>query len=247
MYFLIDRKRVVNSFRSLLSLESMKNILLITGEPKMGKSRLLQEFRKLALENDYLISFIDLRAKHKSYSDILNSISNQIGEEYFENYKRISQELLLSSQMNLSRITQVFSILQVHNTDNTETIQVKRQLLKTFVYDLKSIKEKNILIILDTFDQADETIQKWVNENFLPDVQDHKLIIVIAGRALPVLLSSTQDRSESYNLTAVTVDDHREYCDLLGIEVDDNVLSAFHNAFEGTPGLFAEYVTKLKK
>ena len=75
---LIDRVSVSKAFTLMLEGNGTR-VLRITGAEKMGKSRLLREFRKLSSKNwDGCCVLIDLRSKFQSYSDIVFQITQQI-------------------------------------------------------------------------------------------------------------------------------------------------------------------------
>jgi hypothetical protein len=70
---------------------------------------------------------------------------------------------------------------------------------------------------------------------------------VLAGRALPDLPDTLLDSCETYQLPPVSLDDHISYCSSLGINASREIIEAFHEVFDGTPGLFSEYAPKLKE
>ena len=116
-----------------------------------------------------------------------------------------------------------------------------------FCQDLLFSNLANPLVLLfDTFEGASPEIQNWLNEQFIASaLQIPKVYLVIAGRSLPELPSNWQDVCESFSLLQVELDDHIAYCKNLGITASEEIIQAFHTAFDGTPGLFAEYASKL--
>jgi hypothetical protein len=75
---LLDRIPAIKMFTLMLEGNGMR-VLRITSAEKMGKSRLLREFRKLCYEKwNGCCALIDLRSKFQSYSDIFFQLTQQV-------------------------------------------------------------------------------------------------------------------------------------------------------------------------
>ena len=248
---LIDRVAAIQKFTDLLEGANIR-VLRITGAEKMGKSRLLREYRKLSFENwDSHCALVDLRSKFQSYSDVVFQITQQISSLEFKNFSDVQFQIQSAPKVEIKKSSLLFSAMSVvlpdRQKDNDEYI--RHEVISAFCKDLKSANLGFPLVLLfDTFDSASTEIQNWLNEQFISSlIQIPKVFIVLAGRTLPDLPSIWCDTCESYILPPVTLEDHISYCDRLGITVSKEVIRAFHSVFEGTPGLFAEYAPKLKE
>ena len=73
--FLIDRVIAVQKFSDMLEGTSSKRILRIMGAEKMGKSRLLREYRRQSHERlDADCVLVDLKSSFQSYEDVIFQI-----------------------------------------------------------------------------------------------------------------------------------------------------------------------------
>jgi hypothetical protein len=92
--FLIDRIPAIKIFSDMLDETSNKRILRIIGAEKMGKSRLMREYRKLTLEKWMgNCALIDLRLTFQSYGDIVFQITQQTPNIEYTNFSDAQQQL----------------------------------------------------------------------------------------------------------------------------------------------------------
>lgn len=246
---LVDRIEVINIFNSMVDAAQPAHVLRMTGSEKMGKSRLMREFRHIAEDQWHAkCALVDLRSTAQDYNDILFSITEQLGIEYFPNYKSVRENLSTQPRVEVGRVNQLLSALTIY-TEHSENIeaQQKRRLTSSLLQDFKAIPSNSrIVLLLDAFEQASISVQSWINEQLVIGLcRLRNIYIVLAGRTLPQPPVNWEDTCHSYDLLAVSLNHHREYCIKLGIKVSDDTLSAFHEAFEGKPGLFVEYASKL--
>jgi len=250
---LIDRIPAILKFSAMLEGNSGKRILRIIGTAKMGKSRLLREYKRLALEKEkaYCV-LVDLKSKFQNYEDILFQVIRQLSWLEFKNYLGIQQQIIDSNKVEVKGLNLLWSAVSI-NLANTQSDSIdgqnRQRLTSAFCQDLIGIELKKPLIIqFDSFDSANPKIQDWVLEQLIPSLLQISLsYIVIAGRTLPEEKEMWVDYCDSYLLQPVTLQDHITYCNNMGIQTSEDVIKAFHNVFDGIPGLFAEYANKLKK
>ncbi len=79
---LIGRSLATDRFREMLAGSRRERILRVTGDEKMGKSRLMREYRHIAEEEFRAQSaLIDLRSqlKKKNQGNVLDTVCQQIG------------------------------------------------------------------------------------------------------------------------------------------------------------------------
>jgi len=244
---LIDRKPAMNHFVNMLDGTSTKRVLRITGPEKMGKSRLLREYSRLSKEHwRAQCALSDLRSKLQGFDDILFNITQHIGSVYFPNY-RATQGERTQPRIEISRLSQLFSLLNINMAENkTSEEQHRRRITSAFMQDLH-LMPPNIPVILlfDAYEEASANIQDWINEQLISGlIQLPNVYIVLAGRNLPEVPQTWLDVCFSYELPPVLFEDQKDYCIRVGIDLEDDVIRAFHEAFDGRPGLFAEYTSK---
>lgn len=250
---LIDRIQAVQKFNNMLESSSTTRILRIIGEGKMGKSRLLQEFGKLSREKwNAHCAFINLRSKLQGYSKILFEIKVQIPVSDYANFLETQQQILSNPKVEIEKVNLIFSSLSVNMPDqkrNSDDEHIKQQITSSFCKDLHNASlDYPIVLLFDTFDNAGRNVQNWLNEQFFLEIkQIPHVYLVLAGRSLPEPHDALLDVCETYTLPPVTLDDYISYCDHLGINASREIVEAFHNVFNGTPGLFVEYAPKLKE
>lgn len=249
---LIDRVQAIKLFSEML--EGTKNIrvLRIIGAGKMGKSRLLREFRKLMREKwTGNCALIDLRSKFQSYGDIVFQISQQVSIVGYTNFLNTQQQLSSAPKVEVTKSNLLFSTMSVNMPDQrSDSVEeyARQKITSAFCKDISmATLGQPIVLLFDTFDGATVNIQNWLNEQVLVALfQIPKIYIVIAGRELPDLPNILTDNSETYVLPSVSLDDHMSYCSSIGLNVSKEVVEAFHEVFDGIPGLFSEYASKLK-
>lgn len=250
--FLIDRIPAIKLFSDMLEGKSNNRILRIVGAGKMGKSRLLREYRKLTLEKKAGdCALIDLRSKFQNYGDIVFQITQQVPVVEFTNFSNVQQQLSSAPKVEVTRSNLLFSTMSVNmpdQRDDSADEYARQKITSAFCKDISSAKLGHPTVLLfDTFDGASVNIQNWLNEQILVALfQMPNIYIVVAGRELPDLPDILLENSETYELSPVSLDDHMSYCSSLGLNVSQEVIEAFHDAFDGIPGLFSEYASKLK-
>lgn len=250
--FLIDRISAIKLFSDMLDNTSNKRILRIIGAEKMGKSRLLREFKKLMKEKwEGDCALVDLRSKLQGYSDIIFQITQQISTIEYSNYIEVQQKFSPTPKVEIKSLNLLLSAISLNISEpkkDTADEYTRQKIVSAICQDLRSVKPGHpIAILFDTFDEASINIQNWLNEQFLSAMlQIPNVYFVFAGRSLLELPSLWQDICETYILEPVTLDDHLLYCTKLDINISREIIAAFHDAFDGTPGLFAEYASKLK-
>lgn len=246
---LIDRIPTLELFRAMLDGAQHERILRVTGTEKMGKTRLLREYRRIA-EQDYhtRCALIDLRSKLQNHDDFLYAISQQIGVAYFPKYHAVHDDLAQQTSIQVSNIRLILSQFTARSEQDEDRVErQRRRLTDAFVQDLQMMPPSlPVVLLFDAFEQANDTIQAWLNEQFLLGVcQLPHVYVVFAGRQLPEPLASWQSTCCSHELPPVGLEDHRRYCIEIGINVSDETLVAFHTAFDGRPGYFVEFASKL--
>lgn len=248
--FLMDRETTVSIFRGMIEQKSSEHVFRIIGLEKMGKSRVLREFYNISKYEYHAFSaLVDLRSKLQNFADLLFVICEQLGSDHFINFHNIHNDIIAQRKgVEISRTTLIFSTLKVDDKNNKLQDDIlRRQLTNAFLKDISSFPFSVPLVFLfDAFEQADESIQDWINEQLLVGLcQLSNVYVVIAGRQLPEPPISYFHSCKFHELIAVEFEAHKKYCVQVGIDIDEQIINAFYTAFEGRPGLFVEYASKL--
>jgi hypothetical protein len=248
---LIDRLAAMAMFSGMLDGTSGNRLLRIIGAEKMGKSRLLREYRKMVQERwGGNCALIDLRSKFQTYSAIVFQVTQQTPNIRYAEFSEAQAQLFSAPKIELSDLNLFFSKLSVslpdQSSDSAEEY-ARQRITSAFCEDLRSAQlDSPMVLLFDTFDGAAQNTQDWLSEQvLLPLLQIQNIYVVLAGRELPELPGLLASSSKTHTLPPVSLEDHIAYCTSLGINVSREVIEAFHRVFEGTPGLFSEYASKL--
>jgi hypothetical protein len=245
---LIDRIEAVGLFRALLDKKKSARIMRLTGTEKMGKSRMLREYRHIA-EQEYHAhcALVDLRSKLLSHSDLLHVISQQVGP--LPIYGQTRNELSQKPKLDVRGITQILSTMMIGPASDADTNNHQRDRLTTALMDDFRALPQNAVIVLmfDAFEEAPVETQSWINEHLILGLSRlANAHVVLAGRQLPEPIATWQHLAVAYNLPPVELNNHRDFCSQIGVAADDAIIKALHLAVDGRPGLFSELATQLK-
>ncbi len=165
---LIDRVDVMEMFHYFMEASDPVRVLRITGDTKMGKSRLLREFMKIGRDNyNATCILLDLRSMLQSHDDIMYDVVQTIGFDYFLDYQKIYDVIYNHSTVEVSKVQQWFSTMSIKSDIDRSEYRIKR-LLAAFLGDLRRFARDNKLILMfDAFDAASEEVQRWVNEKLI--------------------------------------------------------------------------------
>jgi len=128
---------------------------------------------------------------------------------------------------------------------NSETMRV------AFLDDLDH-SEKPALIILDTYEQANEEAQKWIVQHLIPHVAKRDSVrLVIAGQRAPEIEATCSWANLAVSWELPPINDPRHWCryskDVLGITAySDEQIKAVVDAAEGSPRVLYSLLDNLK-
>lgn len=206
---LIGRSLATDRFREMLAGSLRERILRVTGAEKMGKSRLMREYRHIAEEEFRAQSaLIDLRSQlqKKNQGDVLHIVCQQIGPTSFPQYRTVRDEISTQNTVQVRRVTQLFSRIVIRNESDKDVQEnQRRRLTEAFLQDLKAMPSQLLILLLfDSIEQADTQVRVWVNEHLLLGLSRLlNVYTVIAGRHLPEPSAAWQDLSIDYELPPV--------------------------------------------
>lgn len=246
---LIDRLEAIDVFKIMISGSEKYRHLRLFGIQKMGKSRMLREYREIALrEFNTDCAFIDLRLKTREPIDLLCVICDQIGIDNFPKFHEVYDNYLSQPVIKVEGIRQFLSVFDIKDTKGKSQVEhFRRRMLTAFIQDLKVIPvDQKLLFILDQFDEGDPFVTTWLNEHFMSAIYSFaNIFIIFAGRTLPEPMTTYEDICVSYELPPVTKNECKNYCEDEKIAVSDNQVDTLHRAFKGAPGFFVETVNNL--
>ncbi len=247
---MIDRVPVLEKFSEMLYGTGKERVLRIIGTENMGKSRLLREFRLLSNKKEGVCcALVDLRSKYQDYSDIVFQITQQMHFIEYRHFSEVQQQLLSRQNVNIKGLKTLLSTVSINAQEQRSEDYDRQIITSSFCKDLRLAKfEYPAVLLFDTFDIASPKIQDWVIEQLLSALlQIPNIYVVIAGRSLPPPHAIWDDKCASFELLPVSLEDNIAYCNSLGINASIEIIKAFHDAFDGSPGLFSIYAPKLNK
>lgn len=249
--YLIDRIPELGFFRGIMTKHRRERVLRITGVPKMGKTRLIEEYQRIAKrEFGARCALIDFRGWSQSDAALLYTIGEQIDISFFPELIAAQEKIATSPNIELSGI-HAFSHLSIQSGVDPDKSEHQRGMLTyAFLKDLRAISGLTIVILFDTFEASSDSTRGWLNEQLLVSIkQIPHVVTVLAGKALPTPLVSWKDMAQDFELEPVKdIEEYKQYCAHLGMELDEKTcasIETLYTVFEGSPGLFADYVPKL--
>ena len=236
----IDREKEIAFFEAVLAGQTEGRILLVEGESSWGKSILLREFIRCK-PKDFHFADIDFKAGGTSLTEFLSRICDKLGQERFpclrEELHNISHgpfNIMRNLMVGRNRIS-----LFVPQRDEQENQARISALTDTFFSDVRKIGKA--IIILDTFEKANENIQKWLTDAFLPRVQlSPNLYVVIGGQRIPEL--SMEWQCEHILLGGISHEYWYQYAVSLGVSVDIEYIRGICDFTKGNPYAMKNYI-----
>jgi energy-coupling factor transporter ATP-binding protein EcfA2 len=169
-----------NAFSALLEKDCDKPILLFKGESGMGKSTLMKHCWQLVKTRPHL--YLDFKESTTNIMQIFDKLAYKLGLDGVDC-------LLNNPNINFSSNIQA----GVGNTMNVEMNYHNPEQWNMYLIQLTKALLKNIdefdndfILLMDTYENTNGEIQKWVQSNLLPSVENHKkLRVIIAGKSVP--------------------------------------------------------------
>ncbi len=200
--------------------DTKTRLILVTGEGGMGKSHLLDLYKKVADANNLDVIFFGLGSQI-SMENCIEQIVGRFGCKNFPHYDKF----LLSNPYEPSKE------------------RWQRDLTRQFFNDLGAYNsDYSVTILFDQYEKTDESFRTWLTQIFLPHIANrYPLTVVIAGRKMiepPSFLKGCRH----FYLTGVTVDYYYRYVKDCKVNIDSKSIDLLHNTFKGEPKRFVEFV-----
>ena len=239
----IDTNEAINLFHQIM--QSQIRFLRLIGDAKMGKSHLLTKVFPDLVRQQYhaLFALLDLRNRLHTVPDILHMACYQLGIKHFEEYLAVHRELSNRPRVEAQGITTLFSSVKITGKDGPDEAQARdRDLTTQFVKDLSKLNE--VLLLIDSVNEATESMQTWLMETLLVAVSQLPHVkVIVAGRSLPGAHGSYNLLCKSYRLQAVTeIEEYIIYCQKLHTTLGEQSIRDFAYACDYIPGMFVDLV-----
>lgn len=184
---LANRTREIQQFLSLINRECIQRIFLVEAPSGYGKTSLLMRF-ETECPSSIMSAWVDLKAAQAGAPYIFSRIRKKLGVAELPVFDEIVREFIdrkgESERQGLrDQESQLQSILNVQDEDSRSFLLT--ELRKAFFMDLENLPYP-VLLFLDTFNAAPETLANWLSEEFLTGVSDSEnIFVVLAGQKVP--------------------------------------------------------------
>ncbi len=180
----VDRDEEKQLFRNIVEKKSPVRALLIEAESGMGKTRLIEEFIQTPVV--FLHALVDFKNASFSFCDALFSIRKQLGYNNFPSFDMVCRDILKHSDApTLPTLipSQIDSVI-FRATNNEVRDHQMRQIFDALASDLSVLansSSKPVVVIIDTFERASESLQNWITRELVPRISiDDNVVWVIA-------------------------------------------------------------------
>lgn len=243
---IINHDGAIQQFRQLLQPKVQYRFIHLQGDGEMGKTTLLAKvFPILAEHSSVYYAAIDMRNSAQSPVDIIHTICSQLGDELFPHFAQAYSELLNQQRatIQISRSMAIFSKIDIinHPVDDNKGDLGTLHLTSNFIEDLRSMRERLIVFLFDTVDQASTVTQNWLLNDLLGRLRPLlHLRVVVAGRRLPEASSSYSATCRPYKLSPVfDMEAYIRYCREIGARLDEQNIRLLAQNTGYIPGAFA--------
>jgi len=184
---LANRTKELNTFLKMVRGDHECRILLIEGESGMGKSSLLRQFKQKCPPE---VKYVTLDCKgSSSIPDFLSQVMNCLGRKKFQSFGNQLKTFIQGGvDFSENDIKAEEISIAINGTNINSQAQAYRlhRLHDAFFEDLAKF-ENRIIIALDTYQMANETLKTWIEGTWLGTVEQRleKVVTVIAGQSIP--------------------------------------------------------------
>lgn len=237
---LANRTKELDIFLKMVAGDHDCRIMLIEGVSGMGKTSLLSRFKDKCPSEVKLVPF-DCKGV-SSIAAFLSELVVDLGRDKFphflEKVKFFVQGGVDFSENDIAA-EKTISIAINSSVDLATQEYRLEQLQQAFFDDLARIEHRTV-ISLDTYQEASDSLQDWIETKWLRTVERRvkNVITVIAGQSIPSPNNSVWgDNCEHFLLTAIVdIKAWCEFCsDLPESVLTEDVIKAITLAFGGHP------------
>lgn len=238
---LANRTKEADFFKKMLRGEISQRILLIQAASGMGKTSLLAEFAALCpvhAEAAILVK-INLKSAQTGIAYIFSKLQSRLGEDSFTKFNgALSKFLSAGVEVADNQIEGTENQIQVVLNAESEDIRNFRlsQLQRAFFQDLQAVK-KQIVMILDTFNEAPINLADWIGGGFLAEVaESNNIRVVIAGQSVPKPTIEWEDLADTHCLDRINdIEAWHLFVQARGFPFEREAVKAFVRVLNGNP------------
>lgn len=198
-------------------------LILIHGPGGTGKTRLLEEYNRIAQNNNLNVLSIPLNSQ-STIEKCLYEIVCCFGIGHFPSWNEFRKS---GRPEPLTR---------------TKEVEWLENLTVEFFTDLNNYPQApRLVIFFDQYEKADRDFTEWLIRSFLPGLFSQPLIVVVAGRD-EVEQKPSWHGQHHFSLKGVEVEWYQRYAETFSISIDLNLLNELHKFVNGRPKEFVEYI-----
>ncbi|MGB9724389.1 MAG: hypothetical protein ACP5OO_10090 [Chloroflexia bacterium] len=194
----IDRKPELDLFQNILEGRRTERILLVEAPPGRGKTLLLMEYQKMAVQAGVPCAALDLRTGSLGIHDVLAAMPEEWGWKHFPTFRHSVEGMLRpAAEVTVSGILQI-GRPQVRVVPGQEEREVRRWRQRTLTdalfQDLGTWlgSTGRAILFVDTYNPegdpqtVEPELQEWLEGVFLGHARRCTgLVVVIAGQKAP--------------------------------------------------------------
>lgn len=230
----VDGEEELEIFNTMLSGKTEERILLIEAQSGMGKTILLGEFvhRK---PKRFTFAKVDFKGGGTSISELFFRLRDKLGRSAkFPNLEKELKNVLNPSIDIKSNVMVGKNHIDAYLSARDEQEREMRlsSLTEALFTDLRTFE--NLLIIFDTFEKSDDSVEKWITDFFLSRIQNSpNVFVVIGGQKVP------EDNFEwdciKRSLKGIPPEHWTKYVNSKGMKIHDEYIRACCKIFGGHP------------
>ena len=184
---LANRTQEIAQFLKMVEGRCEERIFLIEAPSGCGKTSLLMRF-EAECPKEVKSAWVDLKAAQTGAPYVFSRIRKKLGAEQFPQFIRAVQQFMSGGvEVSGNEIQGQENQIQVVLNVQDESLRNMRliALREAFFQDLVALPHP-VLLILDTFNEAPETLANWIAGEFLAEVADApNVLAVVAGQQVP--------------------------------------------------------------
>lgn len=231
----VDREHEIALFHKMVQDKTQEKILVIVAKSSYGKSTLLREYIRHRPEHFHFAD-IDFKVGSTTLPELFSRLCDKLGQKkhfpkFYDELSNVSHQSNIASNLMLGR-NQIEIETYLIGRDEQERQQKIAILTETFFDDLRTLGKT--LIVLDTFEKADESLKKWMADSFLPRIHRSKdLYMVIGGQQTPE--QTLEWECEHIELRGISHEHWHKYAESIGVKEPMEFFRGYCLACEGNP------------
>jgi AAA ATPase domain len=246
MIEMANRTKEVDHFMKMLSGQCAKRILLVQGPSGYGKTKLLSKLGQSAPSSTCTIP-IDLKAASSGVVHVFGRVQKRLGIDNFPRFNAELENIFATGvEIHGNRLSGQGNCIEVVLQADPETRAFRlSKIQRAFFEDLRCCN-RQIVIILDTFNEATEELSQWISGSFLAEVaESQNLLAVVAGQTVPQSSIEWHEHKHCYQLEQI--EDHEVwhiYAKNMGLPFDRKELEALVDCIGGIPAEITKFLDR---